>query len=219
MYVDSQAAIKALASIDSRSKLTIETKSMLNQLGTFNSVRVCWVPGHEGFDGNEEADKLARLGSERGSEEASHEVLPPLSYLKGDIETKTNHMWMERWNSLSGCQTSKLFMPQIDKKKTWYLLNLKRDKLRKLVGILTGHCLLGKHAKYMGLTNDDECRFCNDISSTEDVIHIICECPALLGKRFRYLKGHFLDGSELSTLELKSLRTYIDSLGNIDRVS
>lgn len=36
-----------------------------------------------------------------------------------------------------------------------------------------------RRTTYTGLTNDDECRFCYDISSTEDVIHLVCECPAV----------------------------------------
>lgn len=219
IYVDSQAAIKALGNVESRTRITKETKSALNQLALRNGVRICWVPGHEGFQGNEKADANARSGSEQSEEDATSEVLPPLSYTKGLIRNLSNDVWMSRWSNIDTCSISKLFWPERNTKKTRALLNLNRSSLRKLIGLLTGHCLLGKHAKYMGLTNDDECRFCNDISSTEDVIHITCECPVLWRKRLRFLNGASLTETQLAFLELKDLKAFLDSLGSIDRVS
>lgn len=43
IYVDSQAAIKALDSTFVNSKLVNSTISNLNKLSIFNSVRVCWI--------------------------------------------------------------------------------------------------------------------------------------------------------------------------------
>jgi ribonuclease HI len=33
------------------------------QLAKRNEVKLIWVPGHEGFDGNKMADQLTKLGS------------------------------------------------------------------------------------------------------------------------------------------------------------
>ncbi|WP_443057097.1 RNase H family protein [Streptomyces sp. IBSBF 2390] len=63
-YVGSQDAIKALGSHVVRSKLVKECRSSLAQLQSVNSVRICWVPGHADLRGNEEADRLARFGSD-----------------------------------------------------------------------------------------------------------------------------------------------------------
>ena len=62
------------------------------------------------------------------------------------------------------------------------LLGLSREKLRAVVGICTGHCLIAKHAKRLGLTVSSECSRC--IGGEEDTIeHLVCDCPALSNKR------------------------------------
>jgi ribonuclease HI len=55
-------------------KHLVNTRSLQNWFGTatnpliqlaeHNTVQLIWVPGHEGIDGNETADQLARKGSE-----------------------------------------------------------------------------------------------------------------------------------------------------------
>ena len=60
---DSQAALKALQSPKTTSRLVIDTVTVLKELSVFNSVRLLWVPGHSGVDGNEVADLLATQAS------------------------------------------------------------------------------------------------------------------------------------------------------------
>ena len=61
---DSQSAIKALSSADSRSKLVIACRNKLEELSILNAVNLIWVPGHSCITGNEWADELARVGAE-----------------------------------------------------------------------------------------------------------------------------------------------------------
>lgn len=111
------------------------------------------------------------------------------------------------------------FWPDYNNKRSKELLSYNRPALRKLVGIQTGHCLLGKHARRLGFTNDDECRFCEDIGSTEDALHIVCEYPALMRRRYRFLGKHLLQEEQIHTLKLSSLKTFLDSLGDTERVN
>jgi hypothetical protein len=46
------------------SKLVWDCHQSLIQLAEHNRLQLIWVPGHEGIDGNETADQLARTGSE-----------------------------------------------------------------------------------------------------------------------------------------------------------
>ncbi|XP_017467893.1 PREDICTED: uncharacterized protein LOC108360207 [Rhagoletis zephyria] len=60
---DSQAALLALKSHKISSQLVYDCRNVLNALGDKNTVLLGWVPGHEGHDGNEEADCLAKQGA------------------------------------------------------------------------------------------------------------------------------------------------------------
>ncbi|XP_036332246.1 piggyBac transposable element-derived protein 3-like [Rhagoletis pomonella] len=60
---DSQAALLALRSHIITSKLVNDCLNTLNGLESKNTVLLGWVPGHEGHDGNEQADRLAKHGA------------------------------------------------------------------------------------------------------------------------------------------------------------
>lgn len=65
IFIDSQAAIKALNNHRLISKLVWDCHEYLVQLAEHNGVQLIWVPGHEDIDGNEMVDQLAKLGLER----------------------------------------------------------------------------------------------------------------------------------------------------------
>jgi hypothetical protein len=56
-------------------------------------------------------------------------------------------------------------------KRTKDLLNLNRDQLRWMVGLLTGHFHLKGHLFKMGLTNDPTCERC--LEEDESATHIL----------------------------------------------
>ena len=64
IFIDSQAALKALETVTVKSKLVLECLQCLSELATHNSVQLVWVPGHEGILGNERADEMAKKGTD-----------------------------------------------------------------------------------------------------------------------------------------------------------
>ena len=60
---DSQSAIKALCSTTITSNTVWSCLLSLKKLSRRRKVHIMWIPGHEGHEGNEEADRLAKQGA------------------------------------------------------------------------------------------------------------------------------------------------------------
>jgi hypothetical protein len=104
---DSQAAIKALGKHQITSKLVWNCHQSLIQLAEHNRVQLIWVSGHEGIDGNETVDQLARTGSEHpfiGPEPACR---ISIGAAKNAVRNWTNRNHKKYWESTTGLKQAK----------------------------------------------------------------------------------------------------------------
>ena len=109
IYVDSQAALLALNSVEIGSTQVKETIISLNQLGSMAKVTMVWTKAHIGTIGNERADELAKAGTSLG--EINIRIPLPLSYIKGRIKEKMREIWAQEWVEYPhGRQTKQLCM-------------------------------------------------------------------------------------------------------------
>ena len=108
LYVDNQAAIKALASNQVNSRLVSDCQDALKKIDTKYSIQICWVPVHKGFEENKKADELAKQGSELKEELSERKIYPHMetskrrhTYIAGNI-TNTSQ------ETLSSCKKNSI---------------------------------------------------------------------------------------------------------------
>ncbi|XP_058978632.1 uncharacterized protein LOC109613882 [Musca domestica] len=190
IYVDSQAALKALNSFTIKSMAVLECK---NALEKFKSVvKLCWVPGHCNISGNESADELARRGSESVDLEIESSVKPPLCHFFQVLHKHYLGRFQQNWLSGRGCIISKKIWPVNSERRSRSLLSMTKLDLKLVVGLITGHCNIKAMTSKWGGDDTEYCRLCQDEEETETVEHLLCHCPTLIGVRHRLLGKHLL---------------------------
>lgn len=215
VFSDSQAAIKALSSNTLNSKLVLECAERLNELGTSNNVKIAWVPGHSGFDGNECADLLARQGSEAkfiGPE-------PSLGWTYSGLKTKLleemRREHKEQWNSLTTCRQAKNFIKEPTERVTKFILSLKKHELRMLVQTVTGHGPFGKHMHTIGIAANPTCQQCLE-EDEETAEHYLRYCAAFARKRMKVMGEDPYTNTEGSIKELDRILRFIKATGRLE---
>lgn len=203
--VDSQAALKALDSPSTSSKLVGECKDIINSIGMKATVTLIWVPGHCNIEGNEIADYLARCGAGRHISWAEDIALPLTNtYLQIENKLSENHKLI--WRS-SNSMYKKVWGPP-DKKSTAQLLKYNRKSIRTITFIVTGHWPIGRHARRLGILEGTACPGCGLAPSDTDAYHFWCLCPALCRLRLALLGNYWLESTEV--LLHKPLTTRIE---------
>ena len=209
MMSDSQAALKALKSATCTSKLVWECVQSLQTLGCNNQVDLYWVPGHCGIDGNERADELARLGS-------SHQFIGPEPFC--GLSACSLRMELKAWETLKvesnwtntfiGRQSKRFITPNVS--MTRKILDLSKKDLSTYTGLITGHCPSRYHLKVMKKLQDDTCRVCG--MEKEDSEHLLCRCPAIFIKRYKFFERGLLEPSEIWRTNPSTVVRFIRSI-------
>ncbi len=185
IYVDSQAALQAVASFRISSRLVKETVDLLNEVGGKNLLTLHWIQAHAGHSGNEKADQLAKKGASDLSLWGSEVIDAPLSHVKSVFRGKVDELWSSIWNRRPDCRQTKQWFPTVNRLKSHQLLKLDRVKLSGMVQMITGHNFLKRHESLVHGTEDNECRLCCEEEETS--YHIMIECPALARLRLNSL--------------------------------
>ena len=194
-YVDSRAALLALAKSTVDSKLVKDTISALNGIDRSNRISLKWIKAHAGHRGNEKADELAKKGALDRS--LLSPAIPnwPLKALKARIHEKVIEKWQTLWQGRKDCRQTKIWFPKINKRISYDLLRSPRPEFSLLVQLFTGHNYLKRHQAIIDQNDDNECRLC--MEDEESSFHILAECPALAAARLSNFGLHAQDSSPL----------------------
>ena len=175
--VDNQAAIIALGSRRSTSKMVIECASALNDLSQRNQVLIEWVPGHAGVHGNELADVEAKRGAQKAPIGPEPHVPVPEAYIREQVDMffaeEHRRAW---WEEKRFRQTKEAvgWAPNSLKKR---LISLERESMRHLVQLITGHSRLEGHRWRSDTTVEDPicAQCCLEVETPQ---HFMGDCEA-----------------------------------------
>jgi ribonuclease HI len=206
---DSQAALKALSSQRIESKLVSDCVKTLKQVTKRSKLTLMWVPGHQGIEGNELADKLAKRGSE--SIFYGPEPFCGLGYSnyreelrEWELRSKAIH-----FESLSADSQSRLFI-SYSSAKTRNILNLSRTEVSSYIGFMSGHYPVKGYLARFNLVDDDTCRLC--LEQPETTEHILCECEAVAGVRRLIFGQDFPTAQFIQSIKPKEIVRFINNL-------
>ena len=74
---------------------------------------------------------------------------------------------------------SRLFFHELRPRETKWLLRQSRDKVHDIIGLITGHDVLGLHQYRIGNIYSPICRLCG--TENETSVHLLTDCEAVLG--------------------------------------
>jgi RNase H len=150
-------------------------KAAATQLNT--DIKIIWIPSHIGIPGNEAADRLANLATQK----VEIDIKVPYEYAHVNIfsEEIANEIWTERWKDIPKLshyfQISPNLHPNIPKSTT-------RKESRILFRLRSG---------YSNLNNNffkQDCHptgLCNTRKVPETTLHFLTECKSLLVSKLK----------------------------------
>ena len=135
--------------------------------------------GYRGIPGNCRADELARRGTTNElSDEFSYLVIPMRS-CKIIIDNANVDSVNDRWAASDTGRTAHKIWLRLDEGRTISLFKLQRGVLSLVVGVFTGHCIMGTHARRIGLGH-----LANDLCRDEETVpYRLITCPTFCQRR------------------------------------
>ena len=173
IYSDSQAALSAAASKSKSCSISADTHRQLLEAPW--PVHLIWSPGHEGIEGNELADLMAKEAA-TSQLEASRAVPQEKRALLSTVKHLLRERWEEEWQSSEQGRQTREFFPSID-----YAKVLENNFIHhELTQVLTGHSALNSHLHKIGIKTTPSC----DCGAEEETVeHFVLICPLYSSQR------------------------------------
>ncbi|CRK89196.1 CLUMA_CG002956, isoform A [Clunio marinus] len=116
------------------------------------------------------------------------------------------------WSNHLGLRHSKMMMREPNIHRANFLLNLSRNDLRVMMGVLTGHCCLHKHLNTIKRSQLINCRYCKGMIE-ETMQHVIASCDAHSRVRLRIFNHTVINAEGLAEVDLEDLLLFMRRTG------
>ena len=220
IWVDSQAAIRAIQTLKTNMKTVDTCITELNELAKDNKVMVQWIKAHVGYEGNEKADELAKKGSTEGEEISCP---TPLSHIYGILKDTAATGTYEFFTQKGGKDTKRIYADAgtstIGRNGDYITYNIaskkpntgnmkQRKHMTSITHMITGHAPTRDYLHKIGKIETTACRLC--MEPNETIRHIITECPGIMMERHKVFEGESFSNhiSALRTSIIKSTKIY-----------
>jgi hypothetical protein len=117
----------------------------------------------------------------------------------------------ECWKSFKDYKYSKALMEGPEQGRATKLLNMSRQQLSVVIGLLTGHLGLNGHLHRIGKELNPFCRRC--LNGNETVEHLLCEFESLTMSRGRIFGQSFGELQKLSHVPVDLFRRFATEIG------
>ncbi|XP_023216832.1 uncharacterized protein LOC111619354 [Centruroides sculpturatus] len=202
IYTDSVSALQALNSCDPSShSIVIKIRKLFCHLIASNFfVKFCWVPGHVGIKGNEEADAAAKAASP-----SQHEMCIEGGDLKIVVKKRLAERWQNVWNAQI---QNKLYEIKLTIEN--WTCNKQYDRRSEVIlsCLRIGYTRL-THQYLLNGEDQPVCEYCNCFLSVK---RILCHCIALDQSR----RQHF---GNTSLREILGQRPNLDNIVDFLKVN
>jgi ribonuclease HI len=194
ILLDNQSAIAAMSRQQAQSgqHLIREAQHQMGRLGKKHpgiEIKIVWVPGHKGNEGNERANKEARkaaAGDETGMAglalgKRMQNIPASMTALKATYKRRVMEKWKEKWNGTKQMTRQQKFDKQPPGN---HVLKFYKGRTRKECSIITqlrsGHVALNKYLHRIKATDSPNCIRCNQ---PETVEHYLTKCKRYIEPR------------------------------------
>ena len=156
-------------------------------------VMVRWIAGHEDVEGNEVADREAKLVAKGEAESSPRNNLPAslrnplphsISALKQAHNERLKKLWRKEWTSSPHFHHMSSIDPSLPSKSFMKLIGgLQKRQAGLYTQLRTGHAPLNKHLHRFKRSDTPNCLQCGD-TTPETVHHFLFTCPRYDREKF-----------------------------------